>query len=168
MRVGLSALWASVLALSLAACCCPRAVADPTIGDKPAIQCAYDQLNSAFIDNAMSRMNAIWTDDYTQTDPAGHVLNRQGAMKKYQGMRNQIRTMQAHYEITSITPQSNGDIVEMTEHSWGMGAKKFLFVKVGGTFTNDLKVRDFWLSTPQGMRLKYRLLIEDQSQMKAG
>ena len=127
------------------------------------IQSAYAQMTAAFVDNHLERSLIFFADDYRQVDPKGHSLDRDGARKKFQSERNQIRTVQSQCSIVSMASDSDGVHVEMTTHSFGTGAKHVLFFNIPGTFTNDLRVLDLWVSTPDGWRLKSRTMLEDLS-----
>jgi len=60
----------------------------------------------------------------------------------------------------------DGIHVQMATHSSGTGVKRILFLNIKGTFTNDLRVNDVWVSTPDGWRLKSRLMLQDDSKVR--
>jgi hypothetical protein len=138
---------------------------DPVTG---AIQAVYDQIDDAFNSNHIERIPEFLTDDYTETDPHGQILDINASMRKLRDERNQISTIQCQLSIVSVTPAANGLLVEMKLHSFGTGQKRIAFFKIHGTFTNDLVTRDLWVETPAGWRIKTRLKLVDDSHTEAG
>lgn len=136
--------------------------------DRVAIQAVYDKINAAFVDNRMEGVMQYFADGYTQTDPHGHVLDIDGTSKKFQSLRNQILTADVECSITGITVGPDGDLVDMTTSTTGTGEKRILFIKLRGTYTNNLVVHDLWIHTPTGWLLKTRLMVVDDSHMKQG
>lgn len=50
-------------------------------------------------------------------------------------------------------------------HSSGVGEKRILFAKFHANFTDDLWVRDMWVQTAQGWRIKSRQTLGDTMQI---
>ena len=143
-------------------------LATPGVCCCDAIKTAYSQMTDAFAENQLDRSLVYLAPDYRQVDPKGHMLNRDGTIKKFRWERAQVRTIQSQCSILAMTVESDGVHVEMATHSSGTGAKRVLFVTVSGTFTNDLHVDDLWVNTPDGWRLKYRQMLQDESHNHAG
>jgi len=133
-----------------------------------AIQSAYTVMTAAFVDNHLDRSSLYFATDYRQVDPHGHILDKDGSQKKFQSLRDQINTVQSLCTVASMNAEADGIHVEMATHSAGTGTKRVLFFKVSGTFTNDLRVSDVWVDTPDGWRLKSRLMLEDLSVIHSG
>jgi hypothetical protein len=136
--------------------------------DYAGIQNAYDRINQAFAENHVARMTQLIADDYSQTDPKGRVLDKQGLLKKLQWERDSISTVQYKCSITGVTQDPRGLMVDMTMHTSGNGVKRVLFMKFHGTFTNDLVVKDLWVKTATGWRIKTRCTLLDESHQQAG
>ncbi|MDQ2799385.1 MAG: nuclear transport factor 2 family protein [Armatimonadota bacterium] len=130
--------------------------------DRIAIQAVYDQLGAAFGQHDLARFMSYFTPDYIDVDEKGAHLSKEQTRRGYQDQLGQIKTMQSHYAIQSLTPTAGGTLVEMKMHSDGTGAKRILFAKLHANFTDDLWVRDLWVNTPQGWRLQHRQTLQDQ------
>lgn len=131
------------------------------------ISARYDQMNSAYASNNMESVAKILTSDYTETDPKGHVSDRNAALKKLRDMRSFITRIQSKTTVNSCAPQPNGELVQMTFHAAGTGQKKVLFIKLKGTFTNDMIAKDLWVNTADGWRLRSRVLLADETKQRA-
>jgi ketosteroid isomerase-like protein len=136
--------------------------------DRAAIQAAYDKINSAFVDNDLDSVMTLFTTDYTQTDPHGRILDFSGLRKKFQGLRNQIITAHIDCSIKDISVGPDGDMVDMNSLTIGTGAKRVLFMKVKGSFTNNLVVHDLWVHTASGWQIKSRQTLVDVSHVQQG
>ena len=144
--------------------------AHPTVatpGYRQAIPAAYKQMTAAFATNHLDIGNLLVTNDYRQVDPQGHALDKRGARNKFQSERDSIRTIQSQMSISRMTVTPQGVQVQMAMHSAGTGVKKVLFLHIKGTFVNDMRVSDLWVSTHDGWRLKSRLLLRDDSKLRA-
>ena len=140
---------------------------DPSVY-RLAIQSAYALMTAAFVDNRLDRSSLFFATDYRQVDPHGHALDKADSQKKFQTLRDQISTVQSQCTVGSMNAETDGIHVEMATHSAGTGSKRVLFFKIPGTFTNDLRVMDIWVDTPDGWRLKSRLMLEDLSIVHSG
>jgi len=130
-----------------------------------AIQTAYNQINDSFATNHLDRGCVFIENDYRQVDPHGHAMDKVSTRNKFQSERNMIRTIQTQCSITSLTVAPDGVHVRMATHSSGTGVKRIMFFNVKGTFVNDLRVNDLWVNTPDGWRLKSRLMLQDNSRL---
>ncbi len=72
-----------------------------------------------------------------------------------------MKSILSRYAIQSLAPAPGGMLAEMHMHSSGLGEKRILFAKLHGAFTDDLWVRDLWVSTPQGWRIQHRQTLKD-------
>ncbi len=133
-----------------------------------AIRAVYGQINQEFQHRNPDAAMALFTPDYTLTDENGKKLTRAQAIQNYRDTMRDVRSMQTTFDLISVTPVSGGEWAEMKMHSQGTGQKRILFAHIRGTFTNDLHVRDFWVSTPQGWRLKYRQTLQDETRTHPG
>ena len=141
----------------------PAAVAAPPApADRAVIQAAYDGLNDAFTRHDLPRFMSCFTDDYIDIDEKGARLTKAQTRRGYQDQLGQMKTIQSRYAIQSLAPAPGGTLVEMRMHSSGLGEKRILFAKLHGTFTDDLWVRDLWISTPQGWRIQHRQTLKDE------
>lgn len=141
----------------------------PARGDTCAgIRAVYDQLNAAFVQGDVARVLSYCTPDYTDVDPKGGTRNRDEARRHYQDERRQVKTMHSRYTVQVLDSTDAGTLVEFKMHTDGTGEKRILFAKFHGTFTNDLLVRDFWVDTPQGWRLKHRQTLLDETRTHPG
>ncbi len=127
------------------------------------IQAAYDQFNTAFDSHDLDRFMSYFSPDFTGTDPAGKPVSRTETSKQFRERRNQILTMRCRYAMQNFTPTTDGVLVEMKMHSDGTGQKRVMFMKVRATFTNDTLVRDLWVNTANGWRLKRRQTLRDDT-----
>ncbi len=126
------------------------------------IQSAYDGINTAFSQHDLTRTMSYFAPDYRVVDEKGATFNKDQTRRQYEEQLGQIKTEQSRYVIQSVTPTPEGTRVEMKLHMDGTGEKRVLFLKVKGTFTDDLWVRDLWVNTPQGWRLKSRQTLQDE------
>lgn len=138
--------------------------ADPLAAhpDRAAIGAAYDGINAAFAQHNIPRLMAYLTPDYGGVDEKGARFNRAQAQRQFAEQSGQIKTIQSRSVILGIAPAPGGTLVEMKMHAAGTGEKRILFAKLRATFTDYLWVRDLWVSTPQGCRLKYRQTLADE------
>ena len=162
--------------LAPAACCALAALTLSALPARPvaaastadAIRAVYGQINSDFQQRDLNRAMSLFTPDYALTDESGKKLNRAQAIQDYRDTMHDVRSMQTTFDLVSVTPVSGGAWAEMKMHSQGTGQKRVLFARIRGTFTNDLHVRDFWVPTPQGWRLKYRQTLQDETHTHPG
>ena len=160
-----------VTACSLACCVnvSPAAesstIAPPVNTSRAAIQSAYDQFSAAFDAHDLDRFMSFFSPDYTGIDPKGKPVSREQTIKQFKEKRNQILTMRCLYTIQNLSQTADGVLVEMKMHSDGTGQKRVIFMKVRGTFTNDTVVRDLWVNTADGWRLKRRQTLRDDTRI---
>ena len=76
--------------------------------------------------------------------------------------------MSSHWTLQNLQPTAEGISIQMTMHSSGNGLKRILFAKLHGTFTDDLCVRDLWVHTAQGWRIKHRVVLSEQTHTHPG
>ncbi len=154
---------------ALPLCALPaRPVPATVTGTADAIRAMYSQINAELprrdLDGAMS----LFTPDYALIDEKGKKLTRAQAIQDYRDTMRDVRSMQTTFNLVSLTPVSGGAWADMKMYSQGTGQKRVLFTRIRGTFTNDLHVRDFWVPTPQGWRLKYRQTLQDETRTHPG
>jgi len=140
-------------------------IAPPVNASRAAIQAAYDQFSAAFDAHDLDRFMSFFSSDYTSTDPKGKPVSRDQTIKQFKEKRDQILTMRCQYAIQNLSQTADGVLVEMKMHSDGTGQKRVMFMKVRGTFTNDTIVRDLWVNTADGWRLKRRQTLQDDTRI---
>jgi hypothetical protein len=144
------------------------AQAAPSNAAQDDIRAAYEQINAAMTQHDLPRALAYFAPDYTLENGSEGTLNRAQAQRLYQERMGQIKTLQCRYVVSRITPVPGGAWAEMRAHSEGTGEKRLLFARLQGRFTNELWVRDLWISTPQGWRLKCRRTLQDETHIHWG
>jgi len=144
------------------------AIPSPTDAGATAIQTTYDAITVAFDNDRIGQIPTFLTEDYTETDPHGQILDQAAAIKKLRDERNQIDSVQSQWSIVSITNSPTGMMVQLKLHSEGTGSKRIAFFKIRGTFTNDMVCRDWWIDTADGWRIKSRVKLLDDSHVQAG
>ncbi|MBV9851267.1 MAG: nuclear transport factor 2 family protein [Armatimonadetes bacterium] len=164
-----SALCVAVLTLP----CLAAAPADtkppaPADSARAGILEAYDQINMDFLRRDIPQVMSYFAPDYTETNERGAKADKEQTYRRYQDEQRQITSMRTRYTLQNLTPTAAGILVEMRMHSDGTGVKRILFATLHGTFTNDLWVRDLWVDTPQGWRLKHRQTLQDQTHTHPG
>lgn len=125
------------------------------------IQGTYDQINAAFCRHDLNGFMSYFTQDFIDIDEKGAHLTKDQVRRGYHDQLDQIKTVQSRCSILSCASVPGGYLVEMKLHTNGTGEKRILFAKIKGIFTNDLWVRDLWVSTPQGWRLQHRQTLQD-------
>ena len=158
----------AALCIALAPALSARAAAPTDAADRAGIQAAYDQISAAFQRGDMDGLMAHFTPDYTEQQQRGATVGRDEARRQYQGHRAQITSMICHWTLQSLLPNTEGVLVQMAMHSSGTGTKRILFARVRGTFTDDLQVRDLWVNTAQGWRIKHRVVLAEQTHTHPG
>ena len=133
----------------------------PSAADRAAIQAAYEGLGTSFQAHDLDRFMGYFTPDYIDVDENGRHLTKDQTRQGYKDQLGQLKSIQSHYVVRSVTATRAGTLVEMRMHSSGTGEKRILFVKVRGHFTDELWVRDLWVNTPQGWRLQHRQTLKD-------
>jgi hypothetical protein len=151
-------------AATLSLTCSLRADAPTPAAARAEIQGAYNQLCADFEARSLGSAMNFFTPDFMATDEHGKQISRDQTMRQYQDLDNTITSMQSHWNLGTVTPVPGGDVVEMDMFSNGTGRKKVLFFHVNGTFTSEMRVRDFWVDTPQGWRIKRRTILLHQTQ----
>lgn len=141
----------------------PKAFAEavpPTA--QAAIQSGYNQINVAFSQHDLDHFMAFFAPDYKVVDEKGTTYNKEQTRKQYADQLKQMKTMQSSFTVQNFAETSAGVEVEMKLHSQGVGEKRVLFMKFTGTYADDLSVRDLWVQTPQGWRIKSRKTVSDK------
>ena len=138
----------------------------PPAADRAGIQAAYDGLGAAFSRHDLPRFMAYFTDDYIDIDEKNARLTKEQTRRGYKDQLGEMKTIQSRYVIQSLVPAPGGTLVEMRLHATGLGEKRILFAKLHGTFTDDLWVRDLWVSTPQGWRIQRRQTLKDELRIR--
>ena len=157
-----------VLAAMLLVCSGGTSYAADASNARAGIQAAYDGISTAYESHDLDKFMSYFALDYTETDLKGAKLDRTAARKYYQDQLNKIKTMHSRYTFSDPMPVASGDQVEMKMHTDGTGEKRILFARFKGTFTNDLLVKDLWVETPQGWRLKSRQDAAKRHQNSSG
>ena len=143
----------------------PASAATPVDSARPAIQSAYEGLNVAFTQHDLNRFMTYFTPDYTVVDEKGKRFTKDQTRRQYADQLAQIKTMQSRYSVGGVSAAPGGILVEMRMHSSGVGEKRILFAKFHANFTDDLWVRDTWVQTAQGWRIKSRQTLGDTMQI---
>jgi ketosteroid isomerase-like protein len=162
---------AAMLACGWSALCWPLAVsgampaASLAADASPGIQGAYDRINAAFDARDFDRFASYFSSDFTAVDPDGKTVTRAETLRQFRERRDRIVTLHSRYVVQSLTPAEDGVMAEMKMHTDGTGRKKVLFATLKGTFTNDLLVRDLWVNTASGWRLKRRQILQDETRI---
>ena len=123
---------------------------------------AYSQINTAFTQHDLNRFMTYFTPDYKVVDEKGTTYGKEETRKQYADQLKQVRTMQSRFTVQNFVVVPGGVQAEMKLHTQGIGEKKVLFMKFKGTYADDLWVRDFWVQTPQGWRVKSRKTLSDK------
>jgi len=127
----------------------------------------YAQINDAIVKRDLDKIMSYFTDDFTEVNSTGSIVGREQERKAYQDELGKIKSMQIHYTIENVDNTANGTYCDVKFHMDGVGFKRVLFMKIQGTFTNDLMVHDLWVSTPTGWRLKSRQCLLDETKVAA-
>lgn len=139
------------------------AAASPSASGEAAIQAEYVQMNAAFVRHDLTDVMSYFMPDYTQSKKNGDLEDLDQTKRDYQNELKQISTMQSRYSVLHCDSVPAGMEVEIRVHSDGTGIKHVLFATLKGSFTNDLWVRDLWVDTPSGWRLRHRQIFEDST-----
>ncbi len=126
-----------------------------------AISAAYAQINTAFTQHNLDQFMAYFTPDYKVVDEKGATYNKEQTRKQYADQLKQVKTMQSRFTVQNFVSVPGGIQAEMKLHTQGIGEKRVLFMHFKGTYADDLWVRDFWVQTPQGWRVKSRKTLAD-------
>ncbi|MGI4791713.1 MAG: nuclear transport factor 2 family protein [Janthinobacterium lividum] len=126
------------------------------------ITAAYSQINTAFGQHNLDQFMAFFTPDYKVIDEKGATYTKEQTRQQYADQLKQMRTMQSRYTVQNFTPVPTGVEVEMKLHTQGIGEKRVLFMRLKGSYTDDLWVHDLWVRTPQGWRIKSRKTLADK------
>ena len=130
--------------------------------DEAAIQAAYTQINTAFTHHDLDRFMTYFTPDYKVVDENGKVFNKEQTRKQYADQLKQVKTMSSRFTVQDFAAVPSGVEAEMKLHTQGNGEKRVLFMKFKGTYADDLWVRDLWVQTPDGWRIKSRKTLSDK------
>ena len=140
----------------------PRVSAAVPPAAQVAISEAYSQINAAFTQRDMNRFMTYFAPDYKVVDEKGTTYNKEETRKQYTDQLKQVRTMQSRFTVQNFVSVPGGVQAEMKLHTQGIGEKRVLFMKFKGTYADDLWVRDIWVQTPQGWRVKSRKTLSDK------
>ena len=149
-----------------ALCCGTPAKAENSI-QPIAVAAQYAQINDAIIKHNLDKLMSFFTPDFIETNSTGAMVNRDQERKEYDSQLNKIKSMQIDYTVQNIADTPAGTMCDVKFHMTGVGFKRIMFMKIQGSFTNDLVVHDLWVATPQGLRLKSRLTILDDTRVAA-
>jgi hypothetical protein len=131
-------------------------------GEQDAIRSAYGQINTAFSQHDLDRFMTFFTPDYKVVDEKGATYTKEQTRKQYADQLKQVKTMQSRFTVQNFATAPAGVEVEMTLHTQGIGEKRVLFMKFKGNYSDDLRVQDLWVQTPQGWRIKSRKTLSDK------
>ncbi len=132
------------------------------LATQSAIKGAYTQINTAFTHHNLDQFMGYFSPDYTVVDEKGATYNKEQTRKQYADQLKQVKTMQSQFTVQNFVSVPGGVQAEMNLHTQGIGEKRVLFMKFRGTYADDLWVRDFWVQTPQGWRVKSRKTLADK------
>jgi hypothetical protein len=132
-----------------------------------AINAQYAQINDAIIQHNLDKIMSFFTYDFSELNNAGAIVNRDQERKSYQSELGRIKSMQIHYIVQNCDTTPAGMTCVVRFHMDGIGFKRIMFMKLEGTFTNDLLVHDLWVPTPEGWKLKSRQTVLDQTKVAA-
>ena len=130
--------------------------------DQAAIQTAYTQINTAFTHHDLDRFMTYFTPDYKVVDENGKTFNKEQTRRQYADQLKQVKTMDSRFTVQDFVATPGGVEAEMKLHTQGIGEKRVLFMKFKGTYADDLWVRDLWVQTPDGWRIKSRKTLADK------
>ena len=148
--------------LALFGLAAPHVSAEVPPAARSAISAAYSQLNAAFTQHDLNRFMTYFTPDYKVVDEKGATYNKEQTRQQYADQLKQVKTMQSRFTVGNFVSVPGGVEAEMKLHTQGIGEKRVLFMKFKGTYADDLWVRDFWVNTPQGWRVKSRKTLADK------
>ena len=103
-----------------------------------------------------------FTPDYRVVDEKGATYTKEQTRKQYQDQLKQVKSMQSRFTLQNFASVPGGIQAEMKLHTAGVGEKRVLFLKLRGTYTDDLWVRDLWVKTPSGWQIKSRKTFSDR------
>lgn len=132
------------------------------VADQAAIQAAYTQINAAFTRHDLDRFMTYFTPDYKVVDENSRTFNKAQTRRQYADQLKQVKTMNSRFTVQNFTAVPSGVEAEMKLHTQGIGEKRVLFMKFKGTYADDLWVRDLWVQTPDGWRIKSRKTLADK------
>jgi hypothetical protein len=147
-----------------------RCSANPPILQAPlpvdALTAQYEQINDAILKHDLDRIMYYFTDDFTEVNSSGTLVDRDQERKEYSSELSKIKSMDIRYQIQNYVVTAAGTSCDVHFHMEGVGIKRVLFMKLQGNFTNDLIVHDLWVSTPDGFRLKSRQTLLDETKIQ--
>ena len=127
-----------------------------------AIESAYSQINIAFGRHDLDRFMTFFTPDYKVIDEKGTTYTKEQTRQQYAAQLKQMKTMESRFSVQNFVDTPAGVEVEMKLHTQGAGEKRMLFMRFKGSYADDLSVRDLWVETPQGWRIKSRKTLADK------
>ena len=140
----------------------PCVSAEAPLAARTAISAAYSQMSTAFAHHNLDQFMAYFTPDYKVVDEKGATYNKEQTRQQYADQLKQVKTMQSRFTVGNFVSVPGGVEAEMKLHTQGIGEKRVLFMRFKGTYADDLWVRDFWVHTPQGWRVKSRKTLADK------
>lgn len=146
----------------------PAAPAPVSAATQSAIKAAYAAINTAFAGHDLTRFMLFFAPDYTVVDENGVVYSKEQTRRQYADQLKQMKTMQSRFTVENFTPTGSGIEVLMTLHTQGTGEKHVLFLHLKGKYSDDLKVHDLWVQTPQGWRIHSRKTLADKLVTRPG
>ncbi len=145
-----------------------RADAPPLAAARSGIQAAYDQICADFGRRDIGDAMSYFAPDYVATDEHGQLISRDETERQFQDLDDHITSLHSHWNLGAVAPTANGVMAEMDMLSDGTGRKKVMFFYVNGKFTSEMRVRDLWVDTPQGWRIKRRTILVHDTQTHPG
>ena len=125
-------------------------------------------MREAFAAHNLPLAMSYFAPDYTDTDERGRTRTRPEEERFFQARMAQVQSAQCRCVVESLTCTPAGTWADMQVRSEGIGVKRVLFARVHVRFRNTLHVRDLWVSTPQGWRIKYRQTLQDDTHLSPG
>lgn len=132
-----------------------------------AISTQYAQINDAILKHDVDKIMSYFTSDFTEVNSTGALVDRDQERKEYESQLEKIKSMEIHYSIENCDLTPSGTCCDVKFHMDGVGFKRVLFMKIQGAFTNDLMVHDVWVPTPDGLRLKSRQCLLDETKIES-
>jgi hypothetical protein len=159
--LGLASLISSVLPLT--------ASPAPTLNmESMAIQADYIRINSDFAQHDLKDVMAFFAPNFTAVTQNGQILTRKQTQDQYKSQLSQMKTMHSRYTVVSCSQRPNGVLMEIRVHTDGTGEKHVLFMKINGSFSNEMCVRDLWVKSPLGWQLAHRTILQDDTHIDPG
>jgi hypothetical protein len=123
----------------------------------------YSEINDAVMKRDLDKIMSFLTPDFSEISSTGKTVNRFQEQKNYKAQFDKIKSMTSTFEVSDVTPAPEGTYCDVTIHMNGIGVKKVMFVNFTAGFTNELVVRDLWVNTASGWKIKSRQTFKDQT-----